>query len=83
MKYMLPSPEKEWNFAICNQKNGTRVYYAKSDKGREILYNFTYMWNLKNRTSESKKKNRNRFIDDKTGCCEGKGGEMSETGDND
>ena len=41
------------------------------------------MWNLKNRTSESKKKNRNRFIDDKTGCCEGKGGEMSETGDND
>ena len=50
------------------------MYYAKSDKGRQILYNFTYIWDLKNGTSESeKKKNRNRFIDDKTGCCEGKG----------
>ena len=35
------------------------MYYAKSDKGRQILYNFTYMWNLKNRTSESKKKKTN------------------------
>lgn len=52
------------------------MYYAKSHKGTQILYNFTYMWNLKNRTSESKKKTkktRNRFVDDKTGCCKGKG----------
>ena len=52
----VPSPEKEWNFATRNQKNGTGVYYAKSDKGRQILYNFTYIWNLKNGTSESEKK---------------------------
>ena len=25
------------------------MYYAKSDKGRQILYNFTYMWTLKNK----------------------------------
>ena len=61
------------------------MYYAKSDKGRQILYNFTYMWNLKNRTSESKKKKTNRFIDDKTGCLlQGKrGGEMSKIGNKD
>ena len=57
---MLLSPEKEWNFATCNQKNGTGVYYAKSDKGRQILYNFTYIWDLKNGTSESEKKKKQK-----------------------
>ena len=29
----------------------------------QILYNFIYMWNLKNRTNEQTPQNRNRVID--------------------
>ena len=51
-EYILLGHEKEWKFAICNNINGTRVYYAKSDRERQILY-ITYMWNLRNtQTSE-------------------------------
>ena len=41
---------KKWNLAICNNMDGPRGYYAKwntSDRERQILYDFTYMWNLK------------------------------------
>ena len=47
--------KKEGNPAICNNMDGLRGYYAKwnkSDKERQILYDFTYMWNLKNKTNE-------------------------------
>ena len=32
------------------------VPWNKSDRGRQILYDSTYMWNLKNKTSEYNKK---------------------------
>ena len=35
---------------------GPREYYiqwSKSDRERQILYDITYMWNLKNNTNES------------------------------
>ena len=49
------SHKKEWNLASCDNMNGPRGYYAKWNKsGREsqIPYDFTYMWNLKNKTNE-------------------------------
>ena len=40
---------------ICDNMNGSRRYYAKWNKSgreRQTLYDFTYMWNLKNKTNE-------------------------------
>ena len=42
--------EKEWNFAICDNMYGSWECCAKSNKSdreRQIPYNLTYMWNLK------------------------------------
>ena len=47
---ILLSHIKEWNHAICENVGGSRWHYAKwtkSDRERQILYDFTYMWNLK------------------------------------
>ena len=41
--------------------DGTRGYYAKlnkSDREGQILYDFTYTWNLKNKTNEQTEQNR-------------------------
>ena len=46
--------KKEWNFAICNDRDGPGRYYAKwnkSERERQILYVITYMLNLKNKTN--------------------------------
>ena len=43
--------KKEWNVAICSNMDGPRGYHtkwSKSDRERQILYDITYMWNLKN-----------------------------------
>ena len=35
--------------------DGTRMYYAKRNKSvreRQISYDFTYLWNLRNKTDE-------------------------------
>ena len=40
---------------FVHNMDGPRGYYAKwnkSDRERQILYDFTYMWNLKNKTNE-------------------------------
>ena len=42
--------KKEWNRGICGNMDGPRRYFAKwkkSDRERQKLYDFTYMWNLK------------------------------------
>ena len=36
--------------------------WKKSDRERQIPYNLTYMWNLKNKTNKTKQ-NENRLID--------------------
>ena len=52
---ILLSHKKEWNLTLCDNMDGPRKYYAKwnkSDRERQIPYDFTYMWNLKNKTNE-------------------------------
>ena len=44
------SPKKEWNNAICSNMNGPRDCHtksSKSDRERQILYDITYICNLK------------------------------------
>ena len=44
--------EKEWNNDICSNMGGPRDYHpkwSKSDRGRQISYHITYMWNLKSK----------------------------------
>ena len=46
---------KKWNLAICNDVARARMYYTKWNKSireRQIPYDFTYMWKLKNKTDE-------------------------------
>ena len=55
LQWNITQPKKEQNFAICNKMDGPWGYYAKwnkLDKERQILYDITYMWNLKNKTNE-------------------------------
>ena len=38
--------KKEWNLSICDKMGRPRGYYAKgnkSDRDRQIMYDFTYM----------------------------------------
>ena len=54
--------KKEQNLTFYNL-DGPWGYYAKwnkLDRGRQIPYYFTYVWNLKNKIY---KQNRNRLID--------------------
>ena len=47
---ILFSHKKEWNLAICDNTDRPQEHYAKentSDRERQILYDLTYMWNLK------------------------------------
>ena len=53
---ILLGHKKEWNM------DGPRGYYAKwnkADRERQIPYDFTYTWNLKNKTNNQ---NRNKLI---------------------
>ena len=38
-----------------------KLYLVKSDRERQILYDITYMWNLKNNTNESIYKTKQSF----------------------
>ena len=52
---ILPSHKKEWNNSICSNMDGSRdchTEWSKSDAERQISYDITYMWNLKNDTNE-------------------------------
>jgi len=47
---ILLSYKKEWNNAIYWNMDGPRdchTEWNKSEREREVLYNITYMWNLK------------------------------------
>ena len=51
---ILLSHKKTWNNAICSNMDGLRDYHAKwgkSDRERQISYDITYMWNIKNDTN--------------------------------
>ena len=70
---ILLSHKTKWNFAICNNVNGLGGYYAKwnkSDRERQILFDITNMWNLKNKTTLvniTKKKQTHRYKDKTSG----------------
>ena len=52
---ILHSNQKEWNLAIWYNVDRTRVYSAKWNKlvrERQISYDFTRLWNLRNKTDE-------------------------------
>ena len=52
---ILFSHQKEWNLAICNNVDGSTVYYAKWNKSvreKQIPYDLTHMWNLRHKTDE-------------------------------
>ena len=52
---MLLSHKKEWNNTIYSYKYGLRDYHAKWSKPnreRQISYDITYIWSLKNGISE-------------------------------
>ena len=53
---ILLSHKREWNNAMCSNLDGPRddhTKWSKSNRGRQILYDITYMWNLRNNTNES------------------------------
>ena len=57
------------NNAICSNMDATRDYHtkwSKSERERQILYNTTYMWNLKYSTNEpiykTETDSQNRFV---------------------
>jgi len=57
--------QKEWNLAICDNMDTSRVYYIKwykSDREKHMLYYFTYVWYLKKKEPKNKQ-NRNRLTD--------------------
>ena len=49
--YILLSHQKEWNLAICNDVDGTRGIMLSeiSQSEKEIPYDFTLIWNLRNK----------------------------------
>ena len=52
---ILLSRKKEWNNAICSNIYGPRDYlteWNQSDRERQIPYDITSIWNLKNETNE-------------------------------
>ena len=49
--------KKEWNLNICDSMDGPGGYYAKWNKSvreRQTPYDFTYMWNIKNKIERTK-----------------------------
>lgn len=60
---ILPTMKKEWNIAIWDNMDGSQRNYAKQNGRweRQILYNFTYMWSLKNKTNKQAKKKKSQI----------------------
>ena len=57
--YYSVTQKKEWNFVIVNNMDALGGYYGKwtkSDRERQILYDITCMWHIKNKISECNKK---------------------------
>ena len=71
---ILHSHKEEWNLTIGDNMDGPGGYYAKwnkSDRERQIPHDFTYMWNLENKTNN--KQNKNRLIDTENGLVVDRG----------
>ena len=47
---VLLSHKREWNNIICSNMDGPKDYYnkwSKLDREKQVLYDITYMWDLK------------------------------------
>ena len=60
------SHRKVWNNTICSNMDGPRDYHTKwikSEREKQMLYDITYMWNLKYDTNElfTKQKQTHRY----------------------
>ena len=90
--------KKEWNLTKCNNLNGAREYNNANKSNKPVresqtLCDFTYMWNLRNKTSEQRGKKREKQTKRQTlnsreqtvGYRRGRRGRggMGETGDGD
>lgn len=63
MEYYSALKENEL-LPFCNYVDRSKGYYAKwSVRKRQLLYDSTYMWNLKNKTNEQIEQTRNRVLD--------------------
>ena len=52
---------KKWNLAICNNTDRSREYNTKRNKPvreRQLPYDLTCVWNLRNKTKKEKSKKR-------------------------
>ena len=75
---ILLNHKNEWNNAICSDMDRPRDYHtkwSKSDKERQISYDITYMWTLKNSTNELIYKTETDSQTKKNWLPKGKGGE--------
>ena len=60
---ILLSHKKERNLAICNNLGGVRgIIPNEISQRKQIPYDFTHMWNLKNKTRKKKKSEANQEI---------------------
>ena len=61
--------------------NGKNSFFFNSDRERQILYDLTYMWNLKNKANENKEtETAHKYIEL---VAAGGGGEMGKIGEGD
>ena len=54
-KGILLSHRKQWNLDVCDSMDRPGGYYAKwnnLDGEGQMMYDSTYMWNLKNKTNK-------------------------------
>ena len=84
MKYYSAIKKKKGSPTICNNMHRPWKHYVKSERGRQILYNFTYMQNLlRKHTHTHTHTQRERKRDQTCGCerqrvkGEGTGGRWS------
>ena len=52
--------------------------WNKSNRERQILYDFTYMWNLKNKTNKTEQKQTHRYWEQTDDYQRGEGGRLAE-----
>ena len=58
IQWNFAQPSKEWNLAIFNDVDRSRVYYIKQNKSarERQLYDFTQTWNLRNKIDEQRRR---------------------------
>ena len=71
---ILLSHKKEWNLAIWDGSTGYYAKWNKSHRERQISYDRTYMWNLKNQTNEQTEQKQSHWYREQIGGCQRGGG---------